>query len=161
MPQLMLVHNQMLLFLQGRDYFLVQQHMKPAAFKVLGPAAKSLPLKISSLHQSGHCAQTMLLLRRRQLTSSSPPPAATRPEMVLNLFDGLVPGLRHKDEGEYGPGGTDGTVEPKGAAQTDNLDQVHKGLGHQEAGDEGKTDDEGVGDGSHLEHKFNLSKYLL
>ncbi len=81
-------------------------------------------------------------------------PTAPRPEFVLDLLDGLVPGLRNKDEGEEGAGGTDGAVEPEGAAAADGLDQVHKGLGHQEAGDEGEADDEGVGDGSYLAHHF-------
>ena len=75
-----------------------------------------------------------------------------RPEMVLNLLDGLVPGLRNEDEGEEGPGGADGPVEPEGAAAADGGDQVHEGLRHQEAGDEGETDDEGVGNGSNLTH---------
>ncbi len=72
--------------------------------------------------------------------------------MVLNLLDGLVPGLGDEDEGEEGAGGADGPVEPEGAAAADGGDQVHEGLGHQEAGDEGETDDEGVGNGSNLTH---------
>ncbi len=72
--------------------------------------------------------------------------------MVLNLLDGLVPGLRDEDEGEEGPGRADGPVEPEGAAAADGGDQVHEGLGHQEPGDEGETDDERVGDRPNLIH---------
>ena len=76
--------------------------------------------------------------------------------MVLDLLDGLVSRLRYKDDGEEGPGGTDCSVEPEGAAEPDGLNQVHKGLGHQKAGDEGKADDEGVGDGPNLNSEPQL-----
>ena len=55
-----------------------------------------------------------VLLRLWLLPSSTP--AATRPEIVLNFLDGLVPRFGYKEEGEEAADRADGPVEPEGAA---------------------------------------------
>ena len=79
-----------------------------------------------------------------------PPPGAG--EVLLDLLHGLVPGLGHEHGREHAAREADGAVQPEGARRAQRgLHQVHVGLGHDEAGDEGEADDEGIGHRSDLQ----------
>ena len=76
---------------------------------------------------------------------------ASPAEVALDLLYGLVPGLGDEHRREDPAQGADAPVQPEcaGLAQW-RLHQVNIGLGHEEAGDKTKADNEWVGHSPNL-----------